>query len=498
MNGKERDRNKLPNVPDTYLTTAALTRFTDRAGAGAASIELLDIASGTNATARGIRALLHCWRAAHMNAAQQLPDGNWYVETCPAYIATVQGMTRWASRVAWAAAKRILGWVEISAAQARQMGARLRTLPHGKRRGGRHLILQPWQMQALQGACQRLSAPTRQRSAPILVSPRRSALQRLQARQGRCVAIRCPQHRDRRPSLVLWMNGGGLCMSCGWRVSWAADGQRVKLHAAMSQRPPDLPAPTYAATTNSPHMIGGGRSAPVGPVGGMVATRSTASIYIGATLKSWQDRHGDWHLSRSQGHRLSGCPLQALETADRRSLGPAATERAMIVQMCGAGLPSRALLPDRLLSVSCMGKRSRADQWRARLQRWVLFDLDDVCGLEKCGADLGSALAQVALRDSEASGSVAVVRTGPNGLQIWLKLAHPRHSPEIWHQLPEVREWHQHLGGQLLKAVRRLGASGGSSDDSACAAGRFGRRPGWRMLPNGTAYRSHLLEVVCA
>lgn len=288
-------------------------------------------------------------------------------------------------------------------------------------------------------------------------------------------------------------------MSCGWRVAWAAQGQQLQLHPARGHQHHHNPHQHRTATTNSPPRgAPSQRTAQAAPVGGLVATRSTASLHIGATLGAWQGKAGQWQLSRSRGHRLAGGPLQALQVAEARSAGPAATGKAQDAAVfAGPDLPGRAVLPDRLLSVSCMSRRSWSERWEARLQRWVLVDLDDVQGLDACGPALGSRLAQVALQDGEAGRQVAVVRTGPTGLQVWLQLAQPRHSPAVWSQHPEVRAWHHDLGQRLLQAAHSLGASGGYPDASACAAGRFGRRPGWRMMPDGSAFRAHLLASVC-
>jgi hypothetical protein len=196
---------------------------------------------------------------------------------------------------------------------------------------------------------------------------------------------------------------------------------------------------------------------------------------------------------------VAGGVLQALQYAEQASSTPAAHDRAHEAAMFGAGLPSRAVLPDRLLSVSTMG-RAQGGGWSTpmvpRCQQWVLVDVDDVQLPEQAHA-LGPALAAAVRADAEASGRCAVVRTGPTGLQVWVELAHARHSAATWHQLPEVRAWHAALGERLLAVAQAHGAQGGHADASACAAGRFGRRPGWRLV-DGAPYRAHLLHVVSA
>ena len=331
-----------------------------------------------------------------------------------------------------------------------------------------------------------------------MVLPLPSSLERLQQPHGpRTVATCCPAHHDTDPSLVLWSNGGAQCMACGWRAAWRAEAGRLVLYPAQGYRTHHhKPHQHGITTTKHPPQH---RARRAGPLGGYVATRSTASQHVGSTLAAWQQADGSWATARSPGHRLAGGPLEALAVAEARAAGPAATTQALEAAAYGGDLPSRALVPDRLLSVSCV--RRAGPGWRAPwqpvLQRWMLVDLDDVQELDSCGPELGHQLAQAALADAEVGDRVAVVRTGPTGLQLWLELAQPRHSPAAWCALAEVRSWHAQLGARLLAVAHSLGASGGHPDASACAAGRWGRRPGWRVV-DGKATRAALLHVAIA
>ena len=49
------------------------------------------------------------------------------------------------------------------------------------------------------------------------------------------------------------------------------------------------------------------------------------------------------------------------------------------------------------------------------------------------------------------------------------------------------------LGRQISNHLRSCGCEGGHVDYSAFAAGRFGRRPGWRLLSDGYPFRSTLV-----
>lgn len=477
----------------SYLERAlsASRRLVDTACSASLAQALQGLAQAPGALGVGMQGLLHCWRAGHSRAAQQLEDGRWYVESCPAYVATVEGVTRWAARTAWTAAQAAVGWVEASVAEVTALGATLRRLRHGARRGGRHLLLEGWQVAALEQASG-AEASTGDRQPLVVPCPPQVA--ELQHRST--VAMACPCHHDRHPSLVLWANGGAQCMVCrdgagrAARWAWQVQGGQLLLYPAGQHTHTPRRSAAVAARHNKDPQNG-----PGAPVGGMVATRSTCTGYTTAQLAAYCDERGQWRLARSAGHRAAGDPLAVLRVAEQRSSGPAACERAQVVAVAGGDLPSQALLPTPLLSVSCMGRRIWAEPWQARVQRWVLIDLDDVQGLDRCGAQLGQQVAAAAAADPQASGRVAVVRTGPTGLQVWVELADARHSPVQWFQQPAVRRWHAALGCRLLEVVHGLGGLGGHADTSACAAGRYGRRPGWRLV-GGQLYRAHLLHIL--
>jgi len=481
-----------------YPRATSLSTLVERATVYALAGELRSLARLQTAAGRGAAALLHCWGSAHRFAAQPLAGGL-YVESCPAYVATVDGVTRWAAARGWEAVRALAGWAELSAAAARQLGAQLRSLPAGSRRGGRHLLIAPWVAAALSSA----AGGPRSRPAPapvVLTAPR--AVQRLQRPEGpRALAVCCPAHRDRSPSLVLWRSGGALCMSCGWRAAWKIDGSRLLLFESCRPQLAENVDLVCAGTTKDPPQQRQPSRRPGaqlldGPVGGMIATRTAAARHVGASLGAWSDSAGRWRLARTPGHRLAGDPVSALRVAESRSAGDAESGRAHDAAYMRGDLPGRAVLPDRLMSVSCMTRRSWVEPWRAVCQRWVLIDLDDVESLDDCADTLGDELLREAFSDPEIAGSGAVVRTGPTGLQIWLKLRHARHTPGVWTRRVDVQSWHARLGAQLLGVARRLGARAGHADPAVCDAGRFGRRPGWRIVDGGL-YRSHLLSSVC-
>jgi hypothetical protein len=451
-------------------------------------------ASGVGALATGLRAALYGW-AVQLRHAVLLPCGRWYVESCPSYVATVEGCSRWAASLAWRLAQRVVGWLEASTAQARALGAPVRRVRWGTRYG-RHLVLHAWQLSALRAA-----AGVPAGAAGELLVDAGEALARLRG-GARTATVCCPLHGDRTPSLVLWASGGAQCMACQQqdgtapRWAWLPAGEQVRL----------LPA-SRTSTASSCHQHnkspqGAARvpsAQPGEPVGGHVARGQVRSGHTSALLRAHVGTSGRVATWRTPGSRVAGGVLQALQHAEQVSSTPAAQHRANEAATFGAGLPARAVLPDRLLSVSTMG-RAQGGGWATpmvpRCQQWVLVDVDDVQLPEHTHA-LGPALAAAVQVDGEASGRCAVVRTGPTGLQVWVELAHARHSAATWHQVPAVRSWHAALGERLLAVAHAHGAQGGHADASACAAGRFGRRPGWRLV-DGTPYRAHLLHVVSA
>lgn len=476
-----------PNPP----STSAWNALADRVAVWSLASTLEALASQEDALGRGVRGFLHAWREGHRSRLQWV-GGRGYVESCPAYVATVEGVTRWAASRGWAALQEAVGWVESSVAQVLSLGVRLRTLPRGVRRGGRHLLLDPWMVSALDSASGWTLEAARR---PVRVPRTSRVAQVLSSTRVRTVAVSCPHHRDRDPSLVLWSNGGAVCLSCGWRAAWAEDGDHLLLHSSGGPREPRSGRGRY--NLRPPKAEPSQEVTPrTGPVGGHVATKARTRTVVGATLSAYQDRDGTWRRSRSQGHQLRGDLLDVLERAERASHGEAATDRAGWARVVvGEDLPGRAVLPDLLVSTSSMGRSHWMDPWEARVQRWTLVDLDGVEDLDRTGPGLVEALARVVQEDPEASGRLAVVRTSTTGLQVWVELALPRHTPGRWCGLPEVQGWFRRLGGRLLQEVRRLGGRGGEVDPSSLVAGRFGRRPGWRWK-SGDAYRSHLLGVV--
>jgi hypothetical protein len=166
-------------------------------------------------------------------------------------------------------------------------------------------------------------------------------------------------------------------------------------------------------------------------------------------------------------------------------------------------------LPTNVLSVSAMKPSIWRDilsagrivsvpaGWEPSAQAWVLFDLDGVSGLqdEIVVAKAGTAMLRVVRRCTDLSGVCMVLQSGPMGIHIWAELREVRSNPRGWFSVAETRLWYASVGERLLAAAQRAGAQDGVVDMSSCAAGRFGRRAGWRILPDGVPFRSRIVTV---
>lgn len=246
------------------------------------------------------------------------------------------------------------------------------------------------------------------------------------------------------------------------------------------------------------------------------------------------------------------CPLRIMMWSDKCSLTTSASRRASEISWfatesfeMGKEADSRnsrdlppntseadasMWLPTDILSVSAMRpsgwrevKTTSGDGasvptgWEPSAQQWVFFDLDDVDGLGGVDGDgdalevdaygrdelkssvatrAATAMIRVVRRSVELSGVCMVLRSGPCGLHIWAELREVRENPRGWFANAATRDWYARIGARLLDAARKAGASGGSVDMSSCAAGRFARRPGWRIRSDsGAPFRSHIITV---
>lgn len=261
--------------------------------------------------------------------------------------------------------------------------------------------------------------------------------------------------------------------------------------------------------------------------------------YVTASLRMKDDLNttSETSIEYKDGTRLrtigtmarQSCPMRVLLWSDRRSKGPLSTKRIEDLLACAKGsfslpqfgiaerdtllepLSSDGWLSTPLVSVSAMkpsgwrdviGQNGRVvslpASWEAAAQAWVLFDIDDIKQVELAAAvtQVANKIALTVRRDKELSGRCLVLQTGPTGLHVWAELREVRENPRVWFKKAETRTWYSELGKKILQAAHRGGAGGGKVDMSSCSAGRFARRPGWRLLEDGSSFRSHVVIYV--
>lgn len=244
--------------------------------------------------------------------------------------------------------------------------------------------------------------------------------------------------------------------------------------------------------------------------------RNPLGCSVGALLRPAYDGR----IIRTRGHRLCGDLLSILQRDDRRSLSPSAISRAEEVAACLAMLPEADLqnknlditswLPTPLLSGAAMepsdwipatvkrrdGSTSetlRPLAWAPSTQEWISWDLDDLDPLPDDPGQLQTLAekAWTALRHASAGeldGSWVALQSGPHGLHLHARLKHPRRAPSAWWQETATRCWYKAAGDAALAA---LGGTG-LVDMACCSAGRWWRRPGWRVLETGKTFRARV------
>ncbi|CDF32766.1 unnamed protein product [Chondrus crispus] len=308
----------------------------------------------------------------------------------------------------------------------------------------------------------------------------------------------------------------------------------------------DEDVPSVAEMTDGAKRREGKEGEANGPVGGCVLRNKnrisrvgevidmayvTASLRIATNPSTTGEVSLDGNRLRTVGTMArQTCPMQVLLWSERRSKGPTSSRKVEEVawfarqsvsladdgsdagsRKDGEIVESEEWLPTPLVSVSAMKPSAWRDitsstgrlisvpaAWEASVQAWVLFDIDDIGRLDKEGVvtKSGNKLALTIRRDQEMSGRCLIMQTGPAGLHVWAELREVRQEPSKWFKKEEARTWYADLGSRLLHACHRAGARRGKVDMSSCSAGRFARRPDWRLLEDGTLFRSHVVVYV--
>ncbi len=127
-------------------------------------------------------------------------------------------------------------------------------------------------------------------------------------------------------------------------------------------------------------------------------------------------------------------------------------------------------------------------------QKWILIDLDDFTRLSLCihKKSIHQFIDRMVSDEPSMSGRFAIVRTSYSGVQIWLEL-NRHYDPAEYFNGYKNRSFLAGLGKAISSNLRSYGCEGGHVDHSAFAPGRFGRRPGWRLLSDGMPFRSSLV-----
>lgn len=95
-------------------------------------------------------------------------------------------------------------------------------------------------------------------------------------------------------------------------------------------------------------------------------------------------------------------------------------------------------------------------------------------------------------RHPDFTGRMAVVRTGPVGVQLVAELENSRWDPEkLW--TDDFKTQIRNLSRLVMRALHGKGCAGGSVDQTSMKAGRYFRRPGWRIAKTGDLFRSRLV-----
>ena len=466
---------------------------------------LCTLSVGRGSSCKASRAFIWVLANAKRSSLKAVQDGI-YIELCPAYLTSIDGVTSWSARTAWPLLRKAFGWQELTFSEALYTGLPIRNIKETKRHG-RHLIFKTWQIAAAVIAANALAhfklieQPDSPHSA-IRAPAATLTLLRLPNTNGGALSVSCFAHRDKHPSLVLWRNangktGGAKCMSCEgrglpsvWAVSYnGMIAAFTKPRAASKPQVKTKVCRAKSVNRNNKHLHI--------PIGGLVSTvYGHNDCHYNGLLKGDDDGQL-WRVITGTAKD----PITVLRWHDKRSQSAAATEKAESLAFyisSGRVQTPQKWRPTNIYSIStmrpCEWGMYGATKWKAVRQGWVLFDIDDINldGIAKSKAS--KAISRVISRDSETSGVCAVVQTGPVGLQIWVELREVRHTPHVWHRLPQVVEWYEALGNRIHRAAKKHGGIGGHLDMACCAAGRFGRRPGWRVNEDGTVFRTQLLH----
>lgn len=461
---------------------------------------------------------------------------SWLVEVAASYLAEGVEVGILSARAALAAVRSTVRECVVPPAEAAAMGWALRPLLTGRRRGP--LRMYPVEfVAAAREAVDLLDAegdgerPTG-RTWRTMAGPDLAALGYAPAGGTGRKRI-CPHHNDHDPSLVLF--GDHEIDRCGPAYCHGGCGP---LHWTRTEDGSIWSRPAAPRHNGSEDVTGTdpgpptGSSFVIGPVRGVRSSRSVVPRSVVGGVRPGLSVSGEAVarlLGSAEGHVVGdrsaagfrrrwgpADPIRCLVWADRS--GPVAegeAVRASCLAASGAFDP-RVVLPDRYLSVG----RLRADRvdlrpvprgdpgdmraiavptaYSAGAQGWILVDLDDLSAAGPSWDRAGAveAVRRVVTSDPTLTGRLAVVETSPTGVQVWAERIEEVADPARWWRSRDTRRWYASFGGAILDAIRVSGRSGGKVDETAAAAGRYGRRTGWRLVDGIWPFRVRLLGAV--
>ena len=382
-----------------------------------------------------------------------------FMEICPNYVVKC-GSTKHYSYKVFPEIASLLGFIFLEHEQAFSVG-----IKKYKRRWGKFIKISPEAYEACCDICSYFSSEQPQKRDWLQVDVER--LPRF--KDGGCVSGKgyCPLHDDNTPSMVLWMNedcvtGGAMCMVCH-----DEDCRPITFAVRYDENSIFVARALKSANRNNIKPI---------EVNWSALPQSYIQKPFGSSIGAYL-QYSESGIYRTRGHRLKNqCTLHNLITSDRRSKTELSLEKAQLHNTYYGRELSYPVISVSKMSGVGYGKKRR---WVPVSQRWLLYDFDDV--KEFSYKDyLAKGIALVVNKDRNLSGRFCVVQTSSEGLHVWTELNNEYSDPVALFTMPKIRGWYSFLGQSIKNVIDRFCESS-KLDMSSCAAGRFARRPSWRI-----------------
>ena len=453
---------------------------------------LIAVTSSRPAVGHATKALL--WRIS--THPIQRNDDHVYSELSIGYLQKLANVSFGSANTAWHLARTHLNWESIHKSLVDGHGFSVRRLNRGQK-WGQHLLINPETYDAVCEYAQWMVMAGLWYPPGIPFSDGNEWRPISVLSNGPRLMARCPWHDDSTPSMIVNINsddpstGYGVCMACK-----TDSGRNLSVFMRQVCGESWEGRPAASARGYSTPSVRPSRTKPLDGIHNPIGAGSPGRVVLA--------RLGSNGLIGSYG---KNDVLSTLKWANR--CGDAAEKRAWnaSAKMSGSstGAPTQ-FLPDRLMSVSEMvasewsmvpsgdGEIYIPKRFRPTRQKWILIDLDDFTRLSLClhKRSIHQFLDRVATDEPSLSGRFAIVRTSDSGVQVWMELSDAYNPSEYFAEYTN-RGFLASLGRQISSHLRSCGCEGGHVDHSAFAPGRFGRRPGWRLLSDGYPFRSSLV-----